>query len=155
MKTEFNSKLETRFAQAKLLSGALALAGALNLQNQCSASQQGTGFCYQGYLTENGAPANGSFDLRLSLFASGAQPVGGPLTNANVAVINGLFTSTIDFGVNIFSGSTHWMEMAARPSGAEAEFIISGPRQPLPTPSDESAAALGEANGQNVDRGAL
>src|SRR5258706_2539566 len=64
------------------------------------AAAQGTAFTYQGRLNAQGSPADGAYDLRFGLYdaaSSGAQQ--GPiLTNSAVAVSNGLFTVTLDFG---------------------------------------------------------
>src|SRR2546423_3812956 len=100
------------------------------------AAGQGTTFTYQGQLTESGWPANGLYDLRFSLYdsASGGSAVGGPLTNAMVAVSNGLFTATLDFGAGVFTGAERWLEIAVRGNGVSA-FTPVSPRQPTtPTP---------------------
>jgi len=41
----------------------------------------GTAFTYQGHLSDAATPANGSYDLRFTLFeaASGGSPVGSPV----------------------------------------------------------------------------
>src|SRR5262245_34829638 len=121
----------------------LLWAGVLSVGANTAASPLENSFCYQGQLMENGVPANGSFDLRFALYEVefGGIPVVAPVTNASVAVINGLFTTTIDFGVDIFSGNTHWMEMAARPIG-ETEFSTSGRRQPIPTEPTDSSSSM-------------
>ena len=61
---------------------------------------QGTAFTYNGRLNVGGSPANGYYDLTFTLFSvvSGAGQVGGTLTQAPVAVSNGLFNVTLDFG---------------------------------------------------------
>src|SRR5437867_792005 len=73
------------------------------LTNVSKTYAQGTGFTYQGRLTDNGSPANGNYDLRCALFdaASGSGQVGNPITNAPVTVSNGLFTVTLDFGAGV------------------------------------------------------
>src|SRR5688572_28008318 len=72
------------------------------------AAPLGTGFNYQGRLAENGAAANGIFDLRFALYpeAMGGSPSASARTNAGVQVSNGLFTATLDFGTNVFSGAS-------------------------------------------------
>jgi len=94
---------------------------------------QGTAFNYQGQLSSGGNPANGSYDLAFSLFSStnlAASIVAGPITNSAVAVTNGLFTTTLDFGAGIFSGINYWLEIAVRTNGAVG-FTKLAPRQPL------------------------
>src|SRR5262245_52360707 len=77
------------------------------------AASLGTAFTYQGRLTDNGAPANGNYDLRFRLFnaPSAGVLVGSPQTNSPVAVSNGLFTVSLDFGAGIFNGSAYWLEI--------------------------------------------
>jgi hypothetical protein len=96
-----------------------------------AAHAQSTAFTYQGRLTDNGSPANGNYDLTATLFgvASNGTPVVGPLSNSAVAVSNGLFTITLDFGAN-FPGADRWLEIAARASGVGTLVTLS-PRQKI------------------------
>ena len=65
---------------------------------------------------------------------SSGSLVGGPLTNA-VAVSNGLFTVTLDFGAGVFTGADRWLEIGVRTNGAASDFTSLDPRQPvMPTP---------------------
>src|SRR5438045_2392141 len=101
-----------------------------------STHAQGTAFTYQGRLNSSGAPANGSYDFQFILFNAEqfGFPVGPALTNANVAVSNGLFTTALDFGAGVFAGSNYWLEIGVRPNGKD-EFATLLPRQPItPTP---------------------
>jgi hypothetical protein len=98
----------------------------------------GSTFTYQGRLTENGAPANGSYDLRFILYSaeSGGSQVGA-ITEIkdNVTVANGLFTVTLNFGLGVFDGSPRWLEIAVRPGASTGEFTVLSPRQRItPTP---------------------
>ena len=51
---------------------------------------------YQGCLTVNGSPANGTYDLRLAFYndSTNGDLVVGPETNSATSVANGLFTVT-------------------------------------------------------------
>jgi hypothetical protein len=96
---------------------------------------QGTAFSYQGQLTDGAAAANGTYDLRFTLWnaATAGDPQGAILTQAGVGVTNGLFTATLDFGAQ-FNGQNRWLEIAVRTNGA-ATFTTLAERQPvLPTP---------------------
>ncbi len=111
-----------------------------------SARAQGTAFTYQGSLTSGGVPANGSFDLAFSLCASanGGAPVAGPITNTAVAVSNGLFTVSLDFG-NVFSGGDAWLLVAVQTNGGSG-FAALSPLQPItPTPYAIYAPTAGAA----------
>jgi len=96
---------------------------------------QGTAFNYQGRLDADGAPANGSFDLRFAIYdaanaASGGNLLAGPPTNPAVGVSNGLFTVTLDFGAGVFTGPARWLEIGVRTNGGGA-FTALSPRQEL------------------------
>ena len=53
---------------------------------------QGTAFTYQGQLTDNGARAQGTYDLRFRLYdaANAGNQLGADVTMAPVAVADGL-----------------------------------------------------------------
>ena len=96
-----------------------------------TAAPLGTAFTYQGRLNDGPGPANGSYDFTFTLYdaTSSGSLVAGPLTNA-VAVSNGLFVVTLDFGAGVFAGEARWLEMGVRPNG-EGAFTTLSPRQPL------------------------
>lgn len=98
----------------------------------------GSTFTYQGRLTEGGAPANGSYDLRFILYTaeSGGSQVGSIIeTKDDVPVANGLFTVTLNFGLGVFDGSPRWLEIAVRPGASSGDFTVLSPRQRItPTP---------------------
>src|ERR1700733_7260106 len=94
---------------------------------------QGTAFTYQGQLATNGAPANGNFDFQFSIYDSTNNPgtlIGEPITNAAVAVANGAFTTSLDFGSGIFTGPDRWLQIAVRTNGGSS-FTNLFPRQHL------------------------
>ena len=104
---------------------------------------QGTAFTYQGRLNAGGNPASGSYDLTFTLFNAntGGGAIGGPLTNLATAVSNGLFTTAIDFGPAVFTGSADWLEIAVRTNGG-SRFTTLAPRQQLtPVPYAIKAGA--------------
>ncbi len=115
--------------------------------NQLAA--QGTAFTYQGRLSDGANAANGNYDLRFSLYGTNTTGtlVAGPLTNAPVAVSNGLFTVLLDFGAN-FPGAARWLEIGVRSNGSVVAYSTLSPRQPLtPTPY---AITAGNVNGLSV-----
>src|SRR5271169_3596647 len=74
---------------------------------------QGTAFTYNGKLNDGGNPANGSYDLRFTLYnAVTSGSAGAALTNSATGITNGLFAATLDFG-GVFNGSNYWLEVAA------------------------------------------
>jgi len=118
------------------------------LQGQyLTATAQGTAFTYQGRLNNNGAPANGSYDLAFTLYPASLAGVAlaGPFTNTAVVVTNGLFTTLVDFG-NANTGGSNWLQIAVSTNGANA-FSPLTPRQQLtPVPYALFAANASNAN---------
>jgi hypothetical protein len=127
----------------------LLFAGAIALSAPARAVVVGTAFTYQGRLSDAGAVANGSYDLRFNLrdAPSGGAQVGIAITNAAVTISNGFFTVMLDFGVNAFDGSARWLEIAVR-QGAN-DFTVLSPRQPL-TPTPYALTAVNLANPATV-----
>lgn len=116
----------------------------------CSVSAQSTAFTYQGQLNKAGAPANGVFNLRLALYDSltnASGLVAGPVTNSAVAVSNGLFVTTVDFGAGVFTGADRWLEIGVSPGGTTS-FTTLVPRQKLaPTPYALFASSASNLSG--------
>jgi hypothetical protein len=93
---------------------------------------QGTAFTYQGRLNGGSSPANGNYDFTFALFSGGSTnstQIGATQTNLAVAVNNGLFTATLDFG-DIFTGNAAWLAIGVRGSG-ESSFTMLMPLQPV------------------------
>jgi trimeric autotransporter adhesin len=97
---------------------------------------QGTAFTYQGRLQNSGSPANGNYDFTFALYDgsdTNAGEIGGPLTDLDVGVTDGLFTVTLDFGP-VFDGGATWLAIGVRPNGGSS-FTTLNPLQELtPTP---------------------
>ena len=131
----------------KLLSSALA-GCVLLVCLSVAAAPLGTAFTYQGRLNDGGSDANGNYDVRIGLFSVGAGGAAtATITNLNVALSNGLFTTTLDFGGAVFNGTACWLEIAVRTNGGGA-FTTLVPRQALtPTPYSIYASTAGVADG--------
>ncbi|MBU6409117.1 MAG: hypothetical protein KGR98_01900 [Verrucomicrobia bacterium] len=97
------------------------------------AGAQTTAFTYQGSLSDGGSPANGGYDLRFALYNTNVSGtiVAGPVTNSAVAVTNGLFTVSLDFGASVFDGSDRWLQVAVRTNGSGNAFVALSPLQRL------------------------
>jgi formylglycine-generating enzyme required for sulfatase activity len=105
---------------------------------------QTTAFTYQGRLNDGTNPANGSYDLRFTLFPSSGlgSSIAGPLTNSATSLSNGLFTVLLDFGGSPFTGQNLWLEIAVRTNGS-GSFATLSPRQRLtPAPYSIGASSL-------------
>jgi photosystem II stability/assembly factor-like uncharacterized protein len=107
---------------------------------------QGTAFTYQGQLFSNGSVANSNYDLAFTVYGSvgGSDVVGAPVTNSAVVVSNGLFTTVLDFGANVFTGPNRWLQIAVCLTGT-TNFTTLSPRQLL-TPSPYAIFANGASN---------
>lgn len=106
---------------------------ALCLWAQLGALGQSTVFTYQGHLMDGGAAANGSYDIQFTLknAPTGGETVGTSQVVTPVSAVNGIFTSTMDFGSVVFDGSDRWMEMGVRPAGSADAYTVLSPRQKL------------------------
>lgn len=100
-------------------------------------AQTATTFTYQGELRDGGLPANGSFDVRFRLFDGLTSPtqLGSQLCVDNLAVVDGRFAITLDFGFQ-FSSPGRALELEVR-NGASGDcsnpggFVILSPRQTI------------------------
>jgi hypothetical protein len=105
--------------------------GATTLGVSPRAQAVGTGFTYQGQVVQSGSPVNGSCDVQFSLFpvVSGGVQIGSTLTQNNVTVTNGVFTTQLDFGGTAFDGSDRFLQLAARCPTGSGGFNTLSPRQ--------------------------
>ncbi|HEX5221938.1 MAG TPA: hypothetical protein VFZ59_20415, partial [Verrucomicrobiae bacterium] len=118
-----------------------------------TAIAQGTAFTYQGHLNDGANPAGGTYDLRFTIYdsAGAGNVVAGPVTNSALAISNGLFTVTLDFGPSAFTGADRWLEIAARTNGLGG-FATLSPRQKVTaTPYAIAAAEVTSANVARLD----
>ncbi|MBL36815.1 MAG: hypothetical protein CMP07_00225 [Xanthomonadales bacterium] len=97
------------------------------------ANAQTTTFTYQGYLTEAGTAADGTFDFELALYNVEA---GGTSIDVNafddVTVTGGLFELAADFtGAPFEAGGGYWVEARVRDGASTGAFTPLLPRQPV------------------------
>ncbi len=95
------------------------------------AAPLGSGFTYQGQLTDNGAPASGHYDLQFVLFtaASGGTAVD-TITLSNQTVSGGLINAALDFTDAPYNGQAVWVEVSTRITGG-ASYTTLSPRQAI------------------------
>jgi hypothetical protein len=79
---------------------------------------------YQGHLTDLGQPANGPYDLRFTLQDGMGQTLGAPVFHAGVAVVGGVFSVPLDFGLMAFDGDDRRVEIAVSRPGADAYVAL-------------------------------
>ncbi len=84
-------------------------------------------FTYHGVLQDAGRPAQGKYDIELTLYASpdGGSVVGGPLTMYGVEVTEGSFATEADFGPLAKSFKNAYVGVKVRNAGG-GEFVSLG-----------------------------
>ncbi len=86
----------------------------------------GSGFSYQGQLTDGGSPANGNYDIIIDAYKlSSGGSVLATQSFIAVTVSNGLISiPQVDFGDALYDGDEVWLEVSVRVTGG-------GPFTPL------------------------
>jgi hypothetical protein len=105
-------------------------------------------FTYQGFLNRNGSAVSGYYDFQFGVYdaATNGTLKGGLVTNTAVVVSNGVFTTAIDFGPQIFKGQSLWLDTAVSTNGANT-FDSLRPRQKLtPVPYALYSPVAGKAD---------
>jgi hypothetical protein len=100
------------------------------------AHAQGTAFSYQGRLNNGGTPTTGLYDFSFKVFgvAADGAALAGPIVFNGMAVTNGLFNVSLDFGPDIFTGGARWLEIAVRANGVGTLTVLTPRSSLLPTP---------------------
>ena len=147
---------------ASLLLCVLSLAG-LATAVRAQPTPLSTAFTYQGELANAGLPATGSHDIRFRLFdaATDGNQIGSALCSDNLAVTNGRFAASLDFGTVAFTGQKRFVQIEVRQDtglgcGDAAGYTVLTPRQELTaTPNatfaltSAAAATAGNASSLN------
>ncbi len=110
---------------------------------------QGTVFTYQGRLDANGSAASGYYDFRFRLASDefGNTYIGSPVLTNGVSVLNGLFTTTLDFG-EAFDGSDLWLQVDVRTNGTGGYTALNPLQRFTATPYAQRAANAARIEGQ-------
>lgn len=109
---------------------------------------RGTAFTYQGQLKNTGVAVNTPTDMQFSLWndatsTNPANQVGATIQVPALAVSGGLFSTSVDFGVNPYtSNQTLWLQIAVRNPAGSGSYVPMGARQQL-TPAPFSLATRG------------
>lgn len=116
----------------------------------------GPEFTYQGQLEQNGAPANGLFDMEFRLLdaATFGTQIGSTLSLVGVEVSDGNFSVELDFGPDAFSGGQRWLAIAVNGTNlvprqkitATPYSTYSSETRGLNVSSDGSYVGIGRAN---------
>jgi len=102
------------------------------------AEPMGTAWTYQGRLMDANGPADGLYDFEFKLFddpSTGTQQ-GDTIDINDVNVIDGYFTTALDFGSdpNVFNRDARWLEIGVKPSGSSSFTILSPRQEVTPVP---------------------
>jgi Chaperone of endosialidase len=99
---------------------------------------------YRGTLYDGGKPANGTYDVRLTLInAAGNASISQPITVFNVPVKDGSFSAEVDFGTDLANAPA--MKLKTEVNQAGSGFVSLGE----PSNFDPKAALAGECWGIN------
>lgn len=128
-----------------------------------SANAQTNSFTYQGKLNVSGAAANGSYEMRFTLYDQSADgfEIGTPKTIPNVAVVSGIFTVQLLLGDWIFDENDRFIKIEIRPQGNMNPFTELAPLQPVtlaPKAAFSNAAAFAnfsESSGNAINLAGL
>ncbi len=107
-----------------------SFAATLGLLTQ-QVSAQTSDFVYQGLLKENGAAANGTYQMQIVVRDVFTNQVGSAFAFPVVGVTNGLFNLRLDFGTSPFDGSVRFFEVGVRTNGSVSPYTILSPRQEI------------------------
>jgi hypothetical protein len=118
-----------------LLFVALVSAGSLFSSNHAEAA----GFTYYGNLQDAGKPADGKYDIELTLYTAptGGNVIGGPLTIYAVNVSDGTFSTEADFGPLAKSFGQSYVGVRVRAAG-KGEFATLDTRSNAVTSTNTS-----------------
>ena len=113
----------------------------------------GSAITYQGYLTDNNAPANGIYDFQFRLFdsATGGSQAGATVTVEDVTVTNGLFIAQIDFGTAVWQGQARYLDVGVRLGSSTGAYDPFGTRQAVTSvPTAEYSRTTGSVAWGNI-----
>ena len=94
-------------------------------------AQTPTTFTYQGRLYDSAVPADGNYVLRITPFgqASGGAALAPAIDTPPLNVVEGIFSTTLDFGASVFLGAPVWLEIQVQAPGGSFQLLT--PRQPV------------------------
>lgn len=115
----------------------------ISLLGNFVAFAQTTAFNFQGRLNDGTSPANGRYDLQFKLFPAitGGSQVASTVDRPNLLLINGVFSTTLDFGASAFTSGDRFVEISVRPNGSPNAHVVLGARQQILTVPYSARAA--------------
>jgi hypothetical protein len=109
---------------------------------------QTTSFTYQGHLTDGGIATNGNYDFQFVLWDSSTNgtQIGSTQSLSAIAVSNGVFSVSLDFGANAFPGANRFLEIRTRRTGTSGFAILEPRQQVTSTPYSVRSANASSAD---------
>ncbi|QYK47967.1 MAG: hypothetical protein KF838_14400 [Phycisphaeraceae bacterium] len=131
----------------RLLAAIVVVAG-LAVAPAAPAAPVTSAFTYQGEIQKSGSPVTGNADLRFTLWdaVSGGNQIGSQINRNNVAVSGGVFTVSLDFGIDALkTGQERYLQIELRSPAGSGAFVTLPARQPL-SATPFATTALGGAS---------
>ena len=124
--------MSRKVAVSLLLAFTLIFSATMVVAQDAPQAVTGTAFTYQGRLIDGGSAANGAYDFQFVLFnaLSGGTQIGPIVSVDDLAVSDGLFVATLDFG-NVFDGTALYLEVRVRSGASTGSYATLAPRQAL------------------------
>ncbi len=116
----------------------------------------GTGFTYQGSLSQNGSPVTGLRDMRFRLYdaATGGTPIE-TVQAFNVDISGGLFSVEVDFGAGPWTANEQlWVEIEAGPADQSQSYEVIGRQKLTATPYALNTRGIDVEANNNITVGA-
>jgi hypothetical protein len=116
----------------------------------------GTGFTYQGSLSQNGSPVTGLRDMRFRLYdaATGGTPIE-TVQAFDVDISGGLFSVEVDFGAGPWTANEQlWVEIEAGPADQSQSYEVIGRQKLTATPYALNTRGIAVEANNNITIGA-
>jgi hypothetical protein len=114
---------------------------------ESTAFAQTTAFNYQGKLTDSGA-SQSAYQMQFALFdaLAGGSQIGGIIANPSVAINQGVFNVTLDFGASVFTGADRFLQISVRRNVSEAYTVLSPREKIASSPYSIRTLSAGQAD---------
>jgi hypothetical protein len=104
-------------------------------------------FTWSGVIMDAGVPLAGDYDLLFRLYdaSEGGRQIGTDVVKSGSTLSNGFFWGALHVGVDIYDGSTRWLEIAYKPAGVAGPYrVLWAPREEVRRTHDEIIAETAE-----------
>lgn len=127
----------------RILRTAFVLLLCLAAAGAAAQTRNDTAISFRGTLNQSGSPATGQYNFRLRLFDTAT---GGTLLATRdapgIAVFDGRYSFPVDFGANVFTGGSRWIEVQVAPSSGGSYQTLSARTEVFVVPYAETAMGV-------------